>query len=114
MAAPAPTRRTTVPKSKAKTNGHPTGTVFDMDAARAARAEERGDNPGVKLGGVDYELVPELPIEVGELFNTGRMRAGVAQLLVDEDQLDDFMANRLSIQDLSELVEHTYGVNLGG
>jgi hypothetical protein len=37
--------------------------TIDLDAARKARTEKLGPAPKIRLGGVDYELPAELPME---------------------------------------------------
>lgn len=78
-------------------------TVHDLDEARAARAEVADDPPAIRLGGVDYQLVAELPLEFADLVLAGRLRLAVGILLADIDELESFMAHKPTLGDLTEI-----------
>lgn len=78
-------------------------TLHDLDAARAARAEVADDPPAIRLGGREFGLVSELPLEFADLVLAGRLRLAVGILLADVEDLDVFMANKPTIQDLTEI-----------
>lgn len=92
---------------------------IDLDAARKARAEQRGEPPVVILGGAEYELPAELPAGVVTAFGMV-MRGDVSQLDVAlaelfGDRLAELKANRLSWDDEKELLDQTlneYGFDL--
>lgn len=81
------------------------GRTVDLDAARVARAEIADDPPVVTLGGDTYELTRELPLEFGDLVATGRLRLAAGILLADVDQVEAFMANKPTVEDLVEIAD---------
>lgn len=83
-------------------------TRVNLDAKRAARAEARGENPIVTLGGRDFELVGEMPLALVEKLTSGDMGGAVELLLANADDIDDFMANRPTVKDL-EVIAEIYG-----
>ena len=93
--------------------------VIDLDAARIARAETRGEPIVVRLGGKDFELPPELPADVVTSFGMV-MRGDVAALgealaALFGDELPSIKAARLSWEDEKLLLESTlelYGFDL--
>lgn len=54
---------------------------IDLDAARAARAEARGEPHHLKLGGDKFELPGELPWDYFDILDTGDMKAALKMLL---------------------------------
>lgn len=100
--------------------------AIDLDAARAARREAKGEAPTVTFGGATYTLPIEMPFEIVE--ELGRLRAAdgdgsvagqavlaVVRLLVG-DQYEAFMAHHPSMDDLTELAQgamREYGVGPG-
>jgi hypothetical protein len=76
----------------------------DLDAARQARAEARGEHPSVTLGGREYKLVPELTIDGGVAYREADARRFVELILADPAEADAFMATGLSWADLTELL----------
>ncbi len=80
-------------------------TLHDLDAARAARAEVADDPPVIRLGGRDYVLSAEMPLEFADLVLAGRLRLAVGILLDDVEDLEPFMANRPTLGDLVELAQ---------
>lgn len=81
---PAPSSTTGAP-----TNGR---RVIDVDAARRARAEARGEPLAVMIGGTEYDLPAELPADVVHHF--GRVAAGDVTAL--EDALEVLFAGNLA------------------
>lgn len=73
--------------------------VFDLDAARAARAEMRGDPPCFVFGGQKFTLPAELPAEFAYLLDD--LKEAMRFLL--QDQFDDFWSHRPSKQDIIDL-----------
>lgn len=87
--------------------------AFDLDAARAARAEMRGDPPCFLFGGQKFLLPVELPAEFSYLLLADPKEAFRFLLA---DQFDDFWAARPSKRDIVELVAwigETAGATLG-
>jgi hypothetical protein len=95
--------------------------AIDLDAARAARREAKGEGPRVIFGGISYELSPELPFGVleamRELMSDDNEKAPGA--LVDltrallGEHYDAFKATQPTVDDLNELiggVMEEYGV----
>lgn len=74
--------------------------AFDLDAAKAARAEVRGDPPCFLFGGQKFVLPVELPAEFSYLLDDGKE----ALRFLLGDQFDDFWAHHPSRQDILELV----------
>jgi len=88
--------------------------VLDLGAARAARAEARGDaKQYIKLSAGFIEVRPELPIEAAFLFQAEDVRGGLALMLVDPADVDALMADGLSAEDLAEIAKFTTGKPLG-
>lgn len=77
--------------------------LIDLDAARAARAEERGEAPVLKLGGKEFALPVELPLEFGRLWSTGQTFEGL-QLLIGLDRWDEFRECHMSNLDLEQFI----------
>lgn len=93
--------------------------TFDLDAARAARAEKRGPNPTITVDSREWEMAPELPMEVLELVDKGNVRAAFDRLVigpVDDDGEDApaFPSGSLTVQDVAALVEEVYKVDPTG
>lgn len=75
--------------------------ALDLDAARAARAEVRGDDPPVfLLGGQKFTLPAELPAEFAYLLDDPKE----AMRFLLADQFDDFWGHRPSKADIFEVV----------
>lgn len=102
--------------------------VIDLDELRSKRLETVKSRK-VRFGGRLWELVPELPFEVGELHRRGFRRACVALLLADpgpkgakdtstpEERVgrlvDEFMALHPSERDVAALTRALTGMGLG-
>lgn len=98
------------------------GRRIDLDAARRARAEERGDPPVVVVGGKEYPLPAEMPADVVTAFGMVA-RGDVAALngalleLFGEENLAAIKATGLSWDDekfLFESAVEEYGFDLPG
>ena len=85
--------------------------AIDLDKARAARREEKGEGPLVVFGGTTYELSPELPFGVleamrgltlGDEHAPGAL-SDIARALLGE-HFDAFLATNPSVDDLNELI----------
>lgn len=74
--------------------------AFDLDAARAARAELRGDPPCFLFGGQKFTVPAEIPAEFAYLLDDPKE----ALRFLLQDQFDDFWAHRPSKEDLVALV----------
>lgn len=57
--------------------------AIDLDAARAARREAKGESPVVKLNGKEYQLPVELPYEALECIRELNNPETAAGALVD-------------------------------
>jgi len=83
---------------------------IDLDKARAARREGKGQGPEVKLGGKRFHLPPELPYEVLELIvGVEELPAVIkaAHLLMGEEAYAAFLAAEPppSVADFEALIE---------
>lgn len=100
--------------------------AIDLDAARAARKEGKGEPPEVIFGGATYTLPVEMPFEIVEqlalLQNANGDDASAAEPvlavvhLLLGDQYEAFMANHPSMDDLTALAKgamQEYGVGPG-
>lgn len=83
----------------------------DLDAARAARDEARGDM-AVTLGGREFKLRSELTIDAAAAWRENEARKFVELILADPSETDDFLANNVSWADLSSLLD-AYGTSPG-
>jgi hypothetical protein len=96
--------------------------AVDLDKSRAARREAKGEGPQVTMGGVTYELAPEMPFAVldamrglsqGNEYAPGALH-DVAQALLGK-HFDAFLAldPPPTVDDLNDLiggVMEEYGV----
>ncbi len=91
--------------------------VLDVEAARAARAEARAaagqGNPFIKVAAGFIEVRPEVDIESAENFLAGRLREGLAKLLIDPADVDVVLAGGLSRADLDAIGEFVMGATSG-
>lgn len=81
---------------------------IDLDARRAARAEQAGEQPTVVFGGATFVLPLEMPIEFLELLSGGKVAAALRTLF--GDHTDEFLAGTPSMADVTALAE-VYGVD---
>lgn len=89
-----------------------TEIAFDLDAARAARAEAHGETRAFRFGGEEFTLPPECPMDFLERLNADQGGAAIRALL-SEDDAARFMAHAPSLEDLTELVKgvaKAYGI----
>jgi hypothetical protein len=90
--------------------------VLDLGAARAARAEARaaageGDSY-IKLSAGYVQVLPEVPISVAVILETGDIKAGLAGLLADPADIDALLVE-LTSNDVEALVKFITGTPLG-
>lgn len=79
---------------------------LDLDAARqarAAKAEAKGEEHVIVLGGTEFTLPSEMPADFAFAFAEGNPRAGLKALF--DGQYEQFTETRYSIEDLLELVD---------
>lgn len=101
---------------------------FDLDAARAARAEANGEAPTVKFGGVVFTLPVEMPYAIvenvnemqaaqlaGDGYKVTQALSAIAQDLFG-DRFQEFLAFHPSMLDMQALLENVapmYGLTAG-
>jgi hypothetical protein len=87
--------------------------ILDLNAKRAARAAQRGGGMQMLLGEETFELVDELPIEIGELANEGKIGDAFRIMLRDpEADWARLRSCRPSFNDVMDVVEY-FGTALG-
>lgn len=92
--------------------------IIDLDKARAARLEVAGDGPIIVWGGQEFQLPPELPVDVMHYTLQGDVHAAVLALFDDDEgEATRFLdAQRITFNDFQELVkgiEPAYGISPG-
>lgn len=75
---------------------------LDLDAARTARAEVRGDPPTIRLGGETFELPAELPMEYVWRSIEGEDREALGTLF--NGDLERFLATNPTKDDIVALI----------
>lgn len=94
--------------------------VIDLDKARKARREAKGEGPKVKFGGKTYELAPEIPFSVLEalrdLTNPDTADEGLVNMTkaLLGRHYKAFVKMEPTVEDVSELlggVMEEYGIN---
>jgi hypothetical protein len=101
---------------------------FDLDAARAARAEANGEAPTVKFGGVVFVLPVEMPYQIvesvnamqaasekGDGYTVTQMLSAIAKDLFG-DRFEEFLSFHPSMLDMQALLENVapmYGLTAG-
>lgn len=88
---------------------------IDLDAAKAARREARGEGPTVVFAGEEFTLESEVPFAATEHLAEGRVSEAVKLLLGDRHE--QFMALGPSVEDLMTLFEQmttVYGLETLG
>lgn len=86
---------------------------LDLNAKRAARAAKRGDGIQMILGDETFDLVDELPIEIGELANENRIGDAFKIMLAHPDEdWERLRKCRPSFNDVLDVVEF-FGTALG-
>ena len=94
----------------------PSGTkVFDLPAARAARAEARVGEPAVylKLSAGYVEIKPELDVFVVEELLAGNLKPALVRLFVDPNDADTLLKEGISDADMRAIFEFAAGKSLG-
>jgi hypothetical protein len=87
--------------------------LLDLNAKRAARAAKRGDAMQMVLGDETFDLVDELPLEIGELAEGNRIgEAFDLMLRHPEKDVTRLKACKPSFNDVLDVVEF-YGAQLG-
>lgn len=101
---------------------------FDLDAARAARAEQNGEHPTVKFGGKVFTLPVEMPYTIVESINemnaaqiagdgyTVTLKLSAIAKDLFGEQYQEFLEFRPSMLDMSALLENVaplYGLSAG-
>jgi len=87
--------------------------ILDLNAKRAARAQQRGEGMQIMLGDETFDLVDELPIEIGEMANNGEMWSAFRVMLRDPDtDWERLRKCRPSFNDILDVVEY-FGTSLG-
>lgn len=81
-------------------------SMVDLDARRAQRAETAAANTVVRLGGERFSFPPvtEWPVELTDALTKGDLLAALKLLLSDEE-LPRFLAQRPTMGDLNDLFE---------
>lgn len=92
--------------------------ILDLEAGRAARAEQRAaegkGNPVIKLSGDRFvEVKPEFSISVALDFQNEDIKGGLAEMLVDPEDVDALLEGGLSQQDIQEIAKFITGMTLG-
>ncbi len=93
--------------------GGAVSNVLNLNAKRAARATARGEAMQMVLGTETFDLVDEMPIEIGDLAAGNKITDALRMLLArpDEDWAR-LMAQRPSFNDVLDIVEF-FGAQLG-
>ena len=87
--------------------------ILDLNAKRAARAAKRGDGMQMVLGEETFDLVDELPIEIGEMANDNRVGDALKLMLRYPDtDWERLKKCRPSFNDVLDVVEY-FGTALG-
>ena len=87
--------------------------ILDLNAKRAARAAKRGEGMQMILDEETFDLVDELPIELGEMANDGRFTDALKMMLRDpEGDWERLKECRPSFNDVLDIVEY-FGTQLG-
>ena len=89
--------------------------IFDLPAARAARAEARVGEPAVflKLTAGYVEIKPELDIFVIEELLQGQVKPALVRLFVDPKDADELLKEGICDADMKAIFEFAAGKELG-
>jgi hypothetical protein len=93
----------------------PDNEVFDLDAARARRLEEKGDlSVHFTFGGEKFTTTraDEWPFDVAEDLAAGNVREALRSIL-GPSEYDRFAAHHPSMSDLNDLFEYLSALTLG-
>jgi hypothetical protein len=85
---------------------------LDLNAKRAARAAQRGEGLTLILGEEEFDLVDELPIEIGELAADNKIPEALRMMLRDPADWDRLRSQKPSFNDVLDVVSF-YGEALG-
>lgn len=86
---------------------------LDLNAKRAARAAKRGEGMQLVLGDQTFDLVDELPLEIGALAENNQLGEAFRIMLRSPDlDWDRLKACRPSFNDVLDVVEF-FGSQLG-
>lgn len=87
--------------------------ILDLNAKRAERAKVRGEGIRMILGDQEFQLVDELPIEIGSLANENRIDEALRLMLADAAaDWDRLLSCKPSFNDVLDIVAY-YGTALG-
>lgn len=92
---------------------------IDLDAARVARREARGESPVVVFGGEDFTFPVEMPMKIVAMMTqdiTPVVMLEVVEEFLGAEQYARFMGHQPSPDDISELVKglmDSYGMSAG-
>lgn len=87
--------------------------ILDLNAKRAERAKQRGEAMQMLLGDETFDLIDELPLEIGELANDNRIGEAFRVMLRNPDaDWDRLKACRPSFNDVLDVVAF-FGAQLG-
>jgi hypothetical protein len=91
--------------------------VFDLEAARAARAEARsaagGGNPLLKVSGGFIEVHPEIELSAVDDLNANRFEVALGKILVDPADVPTLLGSGLTSNDLTAIAYFITGATLG-
>jgi hypothetical protein len=82
---------------------------LDLDKARAARAEVKGEGHTIVFGGVHFSIPAEVSLDAAEAMASGDYRTAMAELL--NGQVDKFFELKPTVDDMDALVN---GVDIDG
>jgi hypothetical protein len=87
--------------------------TLNLDAKRAARAAKRGEPMRMVLEDETFDLVAEMPIDIGDMFLANKMtEAFKAMLAHPEEDWDRLMGCRPSMYDVLDVLEF-FGAQMG-
>jgi hypothetical protein len=87
--------------------------ILDLNAKRAARAAKRGESMQMVLGDETFDLVDELPLEIGELAEGNRIGEAFDLMLRHPDKDTPRLKScKPSFNDVLDVVEF-FGAQLG-
>lgn len=91
--------------------------VFDLEGARAARAEVRSaaglGNPVIKVRAGFIEVHPEIELSAADDLNANRFVEGLGKILVDPADVPVLLESGLTSNDLSAIAAFISGASLG-
>lgn len=87
--------------------------LLDLNAKRAARTQQRGGAMQILIGEETFDLVDELPIEIGEMANNNQIWDAFRIMLRNPDEdWDRLRRCRPSFNDIMDVIEY-FGTTLG-